>query len=250
MYRKGDHTRNFHRIAETKRILVLVMFFITFVPCKPQTILGTSGMMNIPSADMRAAGTFDGGASFVQKDLLWNKTYNTGIYYVSLTPFSWVELSFRHTLFKIRKSKLEPNDSIFQQDRSISIRLRPIAEGKYWPSIVVGTNDIFSDQGKGKYACIYGVATKHFPIASVGTIETTVGYAFRIKRGTTHDGVMGGVSFSPAFFPDMRVMGEYDTHGYNFGIGAFLFRHLNLTCFTREFSGVNATISYQYTIPY
>ena len=68
MYRKGDHTRYFHRIAEAKRILVLVMFFIAFVPCKPQTILGTSGMMNIPSADMRAAGTFDGGASFVQKE--------------------------------------------------------------------------------------------------------------------------------------------------------------------------------------
>ena len=251
MYRKGKHHQNFHRIAETKRILFLVMFFITFVPCKPQTILGTTGMMNIPSADMRAAGTFDGGASFIQKDLLYKKTYNTYLYYVSFTPFSWIELTLRETLIKTRKSAQEPDKiGFYQQDRSTSVRLRPITEGKYWPSIVIAANDIYSDHGGSKYACIYGVATKHFPIASVGTIEATVGYAYPRKKGETYDGVMGGVSFSPAFFPDMRVMGEYDTQGYNFGVGAFLFRHLNLTCFTREFSGVNATISYQYTIPY
>lgn len=73
MYRKGDHTRNFHRIADIKRILFLVISFIALVPCKSQTILGTTGMMNIPSADMRAAGTFDGGASFIQKDLLYKQ---------------------------------------------------------------------------------------------------------------------------------------------------------------------------------
>ena len=109
MYRKGDHTRNFHRIADIKRILFLVISFIALVPCKSQTILGTTGMMNIPSADMRAAGTFDGGASFIQKDLLYKKTYNTYLYYVSFTPFSWIELTLRETLIKTRMSAQEPD---------------------------------------------------------------------------------------------------------------------------------------------
>ena len=45
-------------------------------------------------------------------------------------------------------------------------------------------------------------------------------------------------------------MGEYDTRGFNVGLGTQLFSHLNLTCFTREFKGICATASYQYTIRY
>ena len=45
-------------------------------------------------------------------------------------------------------------------------------------------------------------------------------------------------------------MGEYDSNGFNVGASAFLFKHLNLTCFTREFKGINATVSYQYTIKF
>jgi hypothetical protein len=128
--------------------------------------------------------------------------------------------------------------------------LQPLKEGDYWPAVVVGGNDFITDHGVSPYACFYGVMSKHFPVKNIGTFEATVGYARPIERGFTYDGVMGGLTFAPAFFPDMRVMGEYDTKGYNVGISAFLFRHLNVTCFTREFKGFNATLSYQYTIKY
>ena len=68
-------------------LLFLLMASITV--CRSQTVIGTTGMMNVPTADMRPAGTFDGGASFIQKDLLYKKDYNTYLYYVSFTPFSW-----------------------------------------------------------------------------------------------------------------------------------------------------------------
>lgn len=233
-----------------KRSFSVLLFIATITPSYSQTVLGTVGMMNVPTADMRPAGTFDGGASFIQKELLYEKSYNTYLYYVAFTPFSWIELTLRETLIKTRKSATDPKIGFYQQDRSTSIRIRPLKEGKYWPSLVVGTNDIYSDHGGSQYACFYGVASKHFPVKSVGTIEATVGYAHPHKKGKTYDGVMGGISFSPAFFPDMRVMGEYDTDGFNVGLSAFLFRHLNVTCFTREFKGFNATLSYQYTIRY
>ena len=229
-------------------LLFLLMASITV--CRSQTVIGTTGMMNVPTADMRPAGTFDGGASFIQKDLLYKKNYNTYLYYVSFTPFSWIEITLRETLLKTRKSKTDPKIGFYQQDRSTSLRLRPLKEGKYWPSVVIGANDFYSDHGASRYACFYGVVSKHFPVKSVGTFEATAGYARPHKEGTTYDGVMGGLAFSPAFFPDMRVMGEYDTDGYNVGLSAFLLRHLNVTCFTREFKGFNATLSYQYTIPY
>lgn len=239
-----------HKQWGVKCFLFVLLFVAVLLPGRAQTVIGTNGLMNIPTADMRPSGTFDGGASFIQKELLYEKNYNTYLYYISFTPFSWIEVTLRETLLKTRKSASDPRVGFYQQDRSTSVRIRPLKEGKYWPSVVLGTNDIYSDHGASKYACIYGVVSKHFPVKSVGTFEATLGYARPHKKGETYDGVMGGVSFAPAFFPDMRVMGEYDTKGCNVGVGAFLFRHLNVMCFTREFKGFNATLSYQYTIRY
>lgn len=231
----------------------LISFLLTvfaLIPCRAQTVIGTNGMMNVPTADMHPAGTFDGGASFIQKELLYEKDYNTFLYYISFTPFSWMEITLRETFLKHEKSPTDPKVGFYQQDRSTSVRLQPLKEGKYWPAVVVGSNDFYSDHGRSQYACVYGVASKHFLIDNIGTFEATIGYARHLKDGTTYDGVMGGLTFAPAFFPDLRVMGEYDTEGYNVGLSAFLFRHLNVTCFTREFKGFNATVSYQYTIKY
>lgn len=227
-------------------MILTSLFIMASFPCKAQTVIGTKGMMNVPTADMNPAGTFDGGGSFMQKEIPDDRDYNTWLYYVSFAAFSWLDMTYRGTLFK------DPKIGFYNQNRSISLRLRPLKEGKYWPAIAIGANDFLSQStaSLNNYACVYGVATKHFPIASVGTIGTTVGYARPIKNGFAYDGVMGGLSFSPAFFPEMRVMGEYDSNGFNVGASAFLFKHLNLTCFTREFKGINATLSYQYTIKF
>lgn len=233
-----------------KFFISMLLIIVSYIPVHAQTVIGTTGMMNVPTADMRPAGTFDGGASFIQKELLYKKDYNTFLYYVSFTPFSWVEMTLRETLIKTRKSSTDPKMGFYQQDRSLSIRLRPLKEGKYWPAVVVGSNDFYSDHGASQYACVYGVLSKHVPVKAFGTFEATLGYARHLKSGTTYDGVMGGLSFAPQFCPDIRIMGEYDSEGYNVGLGAFLFRHLNITCFTREFKGINATLSYQYTIQY
>ena len=252
-----------HRRCVVSMVFVMLMTIFSLIPVKAQTVIGTNGMMNIPTADMKPAGTFDGGASLIQKELLYDKDYYTGLFYITFTPFSWIELTFRETFREYNYNpKTEGKTGTYTNlDRSVSARIRPLKEGKYWPSIVIGSNDFYTEGEKTSnyYACVYGVASKHFPLDNVGTFEATVGYSFPIKKSRlkhlsdpnpSYDGVMGGLSFSPAFFPDMRVMGEYDTHGFNFGLGAFLFRHLNVTCFTREFKGINATLSYQYTIPY
>lgn len=246
-----------HRSYVMSMVFVMLMTIFSLIPVKAQTVIGTNGMMNVPTADMKPAGTFDGGASLIQKELLWDKHYYTGLFYITFTPFSWIELTFRETVREYYEGSIGTYTNF---DRSTSIRIRPLKEGKYWPSVAIGCNDIYNGKNTSNYyACVYGVASKHFPVNNVGTFEATVGYSFPIKKNRlknlsdpnpSYDGVMGGLSFSPAFFPDMRVMGEYDTHGFNFGLGAFFFRHLNVTCFTREFKGINATLSYQYTIPY
>lgn len=240
-----NHNKGFSIISVS-----LLLLFMALIPSHAQTVIGTNGMMNVPTADMHQAGTFDGGASVIQKELLYDKDYTTYLYYVSFTPFSWMEITLRETFIKCQKSPSNPKMGFYQQDRSSSVRLQPLKEGDYWPAVVVGGSDFITDYGASPYACVYGVMSKHFPVTNIGTFEVTVGYSHPIKSGFTYDGVMGGLTFVPAFFPDMRLMGEYDTKGYNVGISAFLFRHLNVTCFTREFKGFNATISYQFTIKY
>ena len=229
-----------------KPLLSFVVLTLLALPARSQTVLGTMGLMNVPTADMRPAGTFDGGVSVIQKDMLYDKDYITGIYYVDFTPFTWMEITYRETLLKTKNGS-----GYNEQERTTTVRVRPLKEGKWWPAVVIGANDIYTSKGGwSKYRNFHGVITKHFPIRSFGTFAATAGYSYARKEGIAYDGIMGGLSFSPAFCPELRLMGDYDTRGYNVGLSAFLFRHLNLTCFTHEFKGVNATVSYQYTIPY
>ena len=224
-----------------------------------QTILGTPGLMNIPTAEIRQGGTFDGGVSLLEQELeavptYYNNTaarnefYNTGLYYINFAPFSFFDITLRETLVKSYKSSGEYG--FYQQDRSLTLRVQPIREkdGCWWPSILIGSNDFYSRHGDSYYAAVYGVMTKTLPIKGLGKFAITAGYAKPIRKGVLYNGAFGGISVSPYFAPMLRVMGEYDTRGVNVGIGAHLFRHLNLTCFTREFKGISATISYQYTI--
>ena len=127
--------------------LAFLLLLMQMLPqqTKAQIVLGTEGLLNVPTADMRLAGTFDGGASIIQKQLLYDKNYITGIYYIDFTPFSWMEITYRETL--LRTTKKNGKTGFYEQDRSTSVRLRPLKEGKYWPGVVIGSNDISSDHG-------------------------------------------------------------------------------------------------------
>ena len=234
-----------------KSKFLLLSLTLSLTSTYAQTVIGTPGLMNIPTAEVREGCTFDGGVSLMQKDLQSESmNYNTGLYYINFAPFSFFDLTLRETLVKCQKSPSNPKIGFYQQDRSLSLRIRPVREkeGKWWPSVLVGANDFYSAHGDSYYAAVYGAMTKTIPVKGIGKFAATVGYAKPIRMGVLYDGVFGGASFSPKFAPMVRLMGEYDTRGVNVGIGAHLFRHLNLTCFTREFKGISATISYEYTI--
>jgi len=239
-------------MSANRLYILIAVFLVVYIPSRAQTVIGTPGLMNIPTAEIREGGTFDGGVSLLQRELLpETMDYNTWLYYANFAPFSFVDVTLRETLLKY-PSASNPKKHFCQQDRSLSVRLNPIkeVEGRWWPSVLVGANDFYSDHGGSYYACVYGVVSKSLGFEGVGTLSASVGYARPIREGILYDGVFGGVSFTPAFAQMVRVMGEYDTQGINVGLGAQLFGHLNLSCFTREFKGISATASYQYTIRY
>ena len=76
-----------------------------FTEVSAQDLIGTTGLINVPTADMQPDGTFDGGARWAGQaayhDLI---NYDTGLYYVRFTPFSFFEFTFRETLYKTQHS--------------------------------------------------------------------------------------------------------------------------------------------------
>ena len=124
-----------------------------------QYSMGNTGLLNIPTADMQEAGTFMGGGNYLPNGMT-PFNFNTGNYFVNITFLSFLELSYRCTLLKT--TRYDGKKGYFQQDRSLSARIRPIKEGKYHPAIVIGTNDPFKDTGTNYFATIYGVLTKGF----------------------------------------------------------------------------------------
>ena len=86
---------------------------------KAQYTMGTTGMMNIPTAEMQQTGTFMIGGNYLPEELNPFK-YNSGNYFVNITFFSFLELNYRCILLKSDYMAKKPKFN--QQDRSLSVR--------------------------------------------------------------------------------------------------------------------------------
>lgn len=179
--------------------------------------------------------------------------YNTGNYFVSVSFFSFLELSYRETLGKgdYMSSKLKYN----QQDRSYSIRLCVWKEGKYLPGVALGTNDPIADKGANTFQSYYGVITKGFHLGGAHYLSASLGYYLEGKKnsdtrwfGNKYKGVFGGVSYTPAFCKELKMMAEYDSDGVNVGAALRLWKHLSMHAFTHDFNCVSGGIRYECTL--
>jgi hypothetical protein len=128
------------------RLLVLTLLIIgVHQHIQAQYMLGTTGMMNIPTADRQKPGTVMLGGNYLPKQMMPARfDYNTGNYFVSISFFSFLELAYRETLIKGDYISSKPKYN--QQDRSYSIRLCVWKEGKFLPGIALGANDPIADE--------------------------------------------------------------------------------------------------------
>lgn len=211
-----------------------------------QHAMGVTGLLNIPTADMQADGTFMVGANYLPEQMLpdfWD--YNSGNYFLNMTFLPCLEIGYRCTLMKLKTGK-------WNQDRSVSLRLRPLKEGKYWPSVVVGSNDAlttgqlnaFSEvTGNRYFSSVYGVATKHFRPGG-HDLAFSIGWDIPFRKNTPREGVFGGMSYSPAFFRLLSLMAEYDGNAVNMGGSIRFFNHFTLHLFCYNLEAVSCGIRY------
>lgn len=210
-----------------------------------QLYTGLSGLINTPSADMNKEGDARIGCYFMNKHftpddngtygfIYDGKKYNTMDFYLSLTPFRWLELGYTFTL---QKSLLEGYDQpkYNQKDRYFSIKLNPLREGKYHPAIAIGSNDFIGSpakrhaqggSGAGYFCNYYIAATKHF---KPGKNDIGVHLAYRYCPtvfSEKWEGVVGGITFQPSFQKNLRAIAEYTGDDINIGFDWLLWKHL------------------------
>ena len=180
-------------------LALLVLLYFYCISLNAQYTYGTTGLLHAPTAEMQKDKTFLFGGSFINKNVTSGKwrfntyTYNTFNYYVDLTLFPWLEVSYNLTLNQgIPNSKYWPKRTwkkFSNQDRSFHVRIRVWEEGAgnpWAPQVVIGANDPAthtsygggsismdtSDEGgtNNYHTRWYIAATKHLIIDGVGNL--------------------------------------------------------------------------------
>lgn len=228
-----------------KQMTAIIACLIMAMPLQAQMYTGLSGLVNVPSADMNEAGDIQLGCYYMDSHFtpesdgkygfIYNgEKYSTMDFYASITPFCWVELSYTITL---QKSLIDGYDKAKynQKDRYFSVKLNPIREGKWWPAIAIGSNDFVGSptkrhshggSGAGYFCNYYIAATKH--IKPHGH-DISVNVAYRYCPNVYNEkweGVVGGITYRPSFFKDLRAIVEYTGNEVNVGADCLLWKHI------------------------
>ena len=223
------------------RILFGTMLLVgACVQASAQEYTGITGMMHVPTAEMAPTGTARVGAFFLNREFMPDKLvlkstgtkYHTFNHFLSIAPFSWVELSYVCTLLKTYKNHdTTQKIGYYGKDRHFCAKIRPLKEGKYWPALVIGAQDptrsIEDKSGDAAYFCnFYVAASKHLDIRGH---ELGVHLTYRYYRSDFNAkwrGVVGGITYRPAFAPNSRAMLEYTGDDVNVAVDCYLWRLL------------------------
>jgi hypothetical protein len=226
---------------------IAAVLFILVLPFSvySQTLNGTTGLLNIPSADMQADGTFIMGTNYLPEINQPRWRYDTGNYYFNLTFMPFLEVAYKCTLIKTLST-----GHYTQQDRSINLRMQLMKEKEYLPAVVVGVHDIYTHTDKNQYfGASYIVLTKHVEIHN-NILGITSGYGAKLLRNNEFVGLFGGLSFAPAVFKPITLMGEYDSNGLNLGGSLLIFKHLYLFSMAQHIKYFSGGIAYRfYLVP-
>lgn len=193
-----------------KKILFLFFFlFCGYFEANGQINYGTTGLMNMPTADMQRDKTFMAGANWLSHHATvprwWYDTFN---YSINITIFPWLEVGYLCTGHKAVPVDYEGRRGYWvpatygkfvNQDRSFHFRLRAWKEGwwKSWtPQIVVGANDAIGDSwnggslstnskkdtGNGFWNRYYIAVTKHFDFANIGRLGGHIAFIYSARN--------------------------------------------------------------------
>lgn len=229
--------------------VAFLVIHLSFSSAFAQQYTGTNGLIHVPTAEMDSACTARIGIHYVNEHMIpdqmvlkpENTKFNSMTNYLSITPFSWIEIGYGYTLWKFHKDKRPQNEvGFYAKDRYFSLRIQPLKEGKYWPSVVVGGNDVWGSSDNGEsgsnyYRNFYGAVSKHFDTGA-GRIGTHLVYR-KWKRDYNHkwNGLVGGITFQPAFYSPLRIIAEWDGNEVNVGADCTILKYFLIQASLQRF---------------
>lgn len=205
-----------------------------------QQYTGMTGLLHVPSAEMDTIVNFRLGVHAIPTDMMPDgirfegEKYASSNWYVSAMPLKWLEVGYSFTLMKFRKNLDKESDEIgfYSKDRYFSLHLRLLNEGRYWPSVVIGGNDVIGqrdgDSESFYFRNFYLATSKHLDLP-FGVVGGHLTYRkWTRSYNSRWDGVVGGITLRPSIYSPLRAIAEYDGDGINIGADCMLFRYVLL----------------------
>mgnify|MGYP003397359991 CR=1 FL=1 len=206
-----------------RKILLSLSFIIISKCASAQYTYGTTGLLNMPTADMQKDGTFMFGGGYLEKHASPARWfYDTYNYYINITLFPWLEISYHCILHKsVKEDYGTGSDSYWvpstfgrfvNQDRQFNVRIRIWEEGRWksWtPQLVFGSDDVSShswgdtdrrfeianNYTNGFGNRYYLAATKHFELDKIGILGIHAAYLYNKRLDYPLNGISIGTNF-------------------------------------------------------
>ena len=227
-----------------KRLIPVIALLLTALPSHAQFADCSTGLLQMPTADMQDDGTFMITNNYLNQNATstkWN--YDTFQYGIYVSFWGRMEVGYVCTIFNGAWNP-DPNKTWRQaimrnQDRHFVGRVCLLREGefglKWMPALVLGVVDPVtgsggdyikpggvSEKGNGYFNRYYAVLTKHFS-TSWGQFGLHAGYQYNQRVDYPINGPCAGVNWRPVWlqqkgiFDHLDLIAEYDSRTVNMG---------------------------------
>ena len=219
-------------------ILAIVLGWLP-VKSYAQLTDGMTGLLHMVNAEVQKDGTFMLGGNMLHKNNLPSKsqwgTYNSYNYYLNVTLFNRIEISYICTLVQGKPNGFWPESTygkFTNQDRHFAGKLQLIKEGEWWkhmPALAVGVSDPTTGGSAGDYLNwdsdntgnaffhrYFIAVTKHFN-TKYGELGLHATYLKNKRTDYPLNGLGWGVNFRPNFHKNLNLIVEHDTKTLNVG---------------------------------
>ncbi|MDD3108043.1 MAG: YjbH domain-containing protein [Alistipes sp.] len=223
-----------------------------------QYFTGTTGLLTIPSADMQRDGTVMIGFNYLNKSMVpvfMGDHYSTYNYYFNATFLPFMEVGYMCTLLRGTDSFVPyKKGKIVNQDRAFSVRFRVLRERKYWPALVIGTNDLYTQTANGQFLGTKGnqyfqkfylAASKRFRCFKDDEIGVHLSYQYTHRSKDPIKGLALGVNYAPSFAPSLNLILECNVDNLNVGVTYTVLRHLYVQALLQRGSHFSAGAAYK-----
>jgi hypothetical protein len=234
-------------------VIILIFFLIPF-KIFAQSLTGTTGYYNIPSAEIYRDKSMFFGCNLLNKEYKkWGSPdYHAMDFFVTTSYFPFFEVSVRFTrMIDMPSSAYESTNG----DRMASARVRIFRESKYYPAILVGLQNFFTTLESGDashFNSTYLVATKNFEIHKIiHHIGLTAGYGSNILKAADYQfiGWFGGIKITPQYLKCLELMFEYDADKWNAGARVTILKHIILLAGYEGLDAFSGGVSYRFMLP-